>query len=302
MEEYLKILSRPDRPKIGVVVSSGGLKSMSSFELFDFLEDAQIPIDLLAGCSGGSMCTSLKAIGFTSDQMRQKLKALLSPELFKINYKTLAAFVKIPFFTHKKDQGILRSENLLKALKIAFGETTKIEDLKIPLILQTTDVDTGLAQLLTTGNLANAVYASSALLPFFPPIEINGQWLADGGYSSPMPLLPLVMKGVDVIIAVDVQPKASYLKKNTGKGSSYIQHFENFFMMTLSNSSSFQKTLAVDMHHHEIIFIEIPFEEPVELWDVDKLPMIEKKGRDAVEKVKDQIIWAIETFRPMSSK
>ncbi len=47
------------RPKVGVVIGSGGLKALSAIALFEFLNEAQIDIDLLVGCSGGGLMADL---------------------------------------------------------------------------------------------------------------------------------------------------------------------------------------------------------------------------------------------------
>lgn len=295
MEKYLEILSKPNRPKIGVVVSSGGTKSFAALEVFDYLGKAGIPIDLLAGTSGGSVISAFRSLGFSTEEMKDFIYRLVTPEMFRVNYRTLAALLKMPFFDYKKDEGILRNDVLLNTFLNEFGPDTTFADTKIPLIAQATNIDTGEGVVMTSGNLAKSIYASAALLPFFPPVMINGAWLADGGFSCSLPILPVVNAGMDIIIAIDVQPKSSYMIRSAHQ-QSFLEHFDNFLMKTLSNTTSFQNLLAIDTHHHEIILMEIPFEEGVEMWETKKIPMVFDKGRQAVEKYKNQIIEAIETF------
>ncbi len=40
------------KPKVGIVVGSGGMKALSSIALFEFIDEAKIDVDLLIGCSG----------------------------------------------------------------------------------------------------------------------------------------------------------------------------------------------------------------------------------------------------------
>jgi len=56
------------RPKIGVVLGSGGIKALASIPLFDFLYEAGIAIDLLVGCS---VIASLRGAGYDTEQMRK---------------------------------------------------------------------------------------------------------------------------------------------------------------------------------------------------------------------------------------
>jgi predicted acylesterase/phospholipase RssA len=43
------------RPKVGVVLGSGGIKPFSAIALFEFLDEMGIVVDLLVGCSGGGL-------------------------------------------------------------------------------------------------------------------------------------------------------------------------------------------------------------------------------------------------------
>ena len=56
----------PSKPKVGVVLGSGGIKPLASVALFDFLEESEIDCDLLVGCSGGSLIAGAKSLGYTT--------------------------------------------------------------------------------------------------------------------------------------------------------------------------------------------------------------------------------------------
>lgn len=84
-----------------------------------------------------------------------------------------------------------------------FGDH-RIEDLTGKLILQTTDFETGQGVVLTEGRLADAVYASMAILPFLPPLQMNGRCLFDGCFSSPLPIMPAVAFPADIHIVLEV--------------------------------------------------------------------------------------------------
>ena len=87
---------------------------------------------------------------------------------------------------------------------------------------------------------------------FLPPIFINGHWFVDGGYSVALPVLQAVSRGVDIIIAVDFQSGVKSLQP-----TNYAEYFLNFIGKTVRNAVHFQNSLAIDMHHYEIIFIEV---------------------------------------------
>jgi NTE family protein len=55
---------------------------------------------------------------------------------------------------------------------------------------------------LERGLVCDALYASSALFPILPPIQIDGRWVRDGYYTSPLPVSEAVKHDMDVIIAL----------------------------------------------------------------------------------------------------
>ncbi|HNY11718.1 MAG TPA: patatin-like phospholipase family protein, partial [Candidatus Wallbacteria bacterium] len=187
------------RPKIAVVIGSGGIKPMATIPLFDFLDENNINIDWLFGCSGGAIVAAMRGAGYNGNQMRDIISKYLSKKLFsKIDYRTLLGIAKLPFGRFNKTCGILKPQNLIEVLKIIY-KGMKFEELKTPTFIQATDVETGEGVTLNTGDVAEAVYASAAQFPFFPPYCVNGKWLVDGVYSSPLPVLEAVKKGADII-------------------------------------------------------------------------------------------------------
>ena len=59
------------------------------------------------------------------------------------------------------------------------------------------------------GPLAPALLASSALPGVFPPVELKGKTLIDGGIITVVPIEPLRKMGADIVIAVDVDEGAA---------------------------------------------------------------------------------------------
>jgi NTE family protein len=75
-------------------------------------------------------------------------------------------------------------------------------DLNRQLVVVTTDVDSGERIVLRNGSLARALRASTAIPGIFPPVEIGGRRLIDGGIGSPIPLDTL--SGFDVDVAIGI--------------------------------------------------------------------------------------------------
>ncbi len=100
----------------------------------------------------------------------------------------------------------------------------RFEHLKIPLTVTATDLDSGelvlfggagaqhaapLHEIASTRMqlpLHDALYASCALPLYFPPLELNGRRLVDGGLRAVLPLEPARAIPADLVVAVNVGP------------------------------------------------------------------------------------------------
>ncbi len=279
------------RPKVAVVIGGGGLKSLAAIALFEFLSDAQIDIDLLVGCSGGGIVATLRGAGYESAQMREFITQLLNKKLFRhVDYRSVAGIAKLPFGRFDKSSGILKAEPFQRIYRRVFGDR-RLEDLQPETILQATDYQTGEGVVLNTGLVADAVYASGALFPILPPINIEGRWLIDGCYNSNVPVMEAVKRSMDVIIAVVLQEKMA-------------QNPQGFFdcLFTIQNISAralvrSQLSLSIDLHQYEIVVINIPFEKYIQVWDVSEVPAILDAGLKAVDIKKEEILSAISNFQ-----
>ncbi len=279
------------RPKIGVVMSSGGIKSFAGIALCEFLEEMGIDVDLLIGCSGGGVVAAGWGAGFTPTQMRNMIAEFLDRKLFsKIDYQTLLGLANLPFGRFDKATGILKAEPIRQVYRDIFKDL-RLEDLRPPLLLQTTDIMTGQGVVLSRGPVADAAYASAAVFPLMPPICIEGRWLVDGAFSSPVPVMEAVKRGMDVIIAI------SFVQQLTTEPSGFFEYFSNFISRTYTLNERREIALAIDVHHHEIVMINVQFDQLIQLWDVEAVPLVLEAGQRAVERKKKEIISAIESFQ-----
>ncbi|MCZ6854827.1 MAG: patatin-like phospholipase family protein, partial [Gammaproteobacteria bacterium] len=84
------------------------------------------------------------------------------------------------------------------------SEIDDFAHLGIPFIAVATDISTGEPVELTTGNLAEAMFASVAIPAFIGPILLDGQLLVDGGVANNLPVDIAKTMDPDIIIAVDL--------------------------------------------------------------------------------------------------
>ncbi len=279
-----------ERPKIAMVLGTGGIKAMAGLALFEFFDEQKIPIDLLVGCSGGALACASIGMGRAPAEVREHGLAKLEKTLFtKLDYRSLLGIFNSRLGTFDKTSGILKPHRWQQALRDYFGDI-KLEQLHPRTLIQTTDVDTGEGVVLTKGPVADAVYASCAFFPAFPPARIDGRYLGDGIYSAPVPVMEAIKRNMDVIIALDFKEKVK--AKPKGFFSCFYHHIDNT-MRTLTRSQMF---LSFSLHHHEIVIVEVNFDHSINPWDVDELPAIIEAGKKAVEEHQSMILSAITGF------
>jgi NTE family protein len=80
----------------------------------------------------------------------------------------------------------------------------RIDDLPIRFGAVTLDLEAAQEVILCSGDLRQAVKASSAIPGILPPVRLNGRLLIDGGWIDKVPVLPAFRLGADVVIAVDI--------------------------------------------------------------------------------------------------
>ncbi|MFT5790108.1 MAG: NTE family protein [Shewanella sp.] len=104
-------------------------------------------------------------------------------------------------------QGILRGQTMgnlyIKSAGIVPRQRS-FDDLAIPFKAIATDIVTGNAVVLDSGNLLTAMQASASVPGILQPVEINGKYLADGGMVSNMPADTVREMGADIVIAIDI--------------------------------------------------------------------------------------------------
>ncbi len=209
--------------------------------------------------------------------------------LSKIDYRTLLSIAGLPFGRFDKTCGLIKPELAQNAYKDMYGDTL-IEDLPIKTMIQTTHVLNGKPVMLTSSLLREAVYASGALFPLLPPLSIDGRLLMDGVYSAPLPVMEAVNQGMDVVIAI------TYEERTTEDSKGFVPYFMRNMGYCQYWMQRSQVALSVDMHHYEIVFVNVVFDKFISLRSSRRIPEILEKGEKAVELKKDEILTAIESF------
>lgn len=208
-------------PKIGLVLSGGGAKGLAHIGVLKVIDSLGIKIDYVAGTSMGAIIGGLYAAGYSGNQLDSifnevdfdKLINDDLPRRSKAFYERDNAeryAIKLPFkdFKIKLPSALSRGQNtynLFSKLILPINQISDFSKLSIPFFCISTNVETGQAITLDSGDLTQAIMASSALPSLYQPVIINNQVLIDGGVVNNYPIEELRAKGMDKIIGVDVQ-------------------------------------------------------------------------------------------------
>lgn len=175
--------------RVGLVLGGGGSRGIAHIGVLEVLKKEAVPIDLIVGTSMGGIVGTYFSLGVPPDLLARRMRQLQREGLMKLTR-----------FTMMNRQRILR-ELLSEGL-----EDKNFEDLEIPTILMAVDMIQGDEVALSEGSLLEAVLATSAVPSIFPPVQVNGKFLADGGVIDSLATHIAADAGVDVVIAVDLYP------------------------------------------------------------------------------------------------
>lgn len=190
------------RPKIGLALGGGGAKGLAHIPMLETLDELDIRPYRIAGSSIGAVIGAAYAAGLSATAIRAQVEQFLPDEdddrLFKLPKSLRWLDFIDPGFG---GNGLLDSSDFIEWL----GELLPVrnfEELKYPLQVVAADLQSGREVIFRSGALLPAIKASMAVPGVFPPVEIDGHTLVDGGLANPLPYDHL-QSDCDIVIAID---------------------------------------------------------------------------------------------------
>lgn len=183
------------RRLVGLVMSSGGAKGIAHVGVLKALAGADVPIDMVAGSSAGSLFGALYCAGKSIDEIIDFAKDLR--KIIQLR-GGLWDFVMPPVV-----YGLIHGRKTTRFIDKALGGKS-FDDLRIPLYVVAADVTVGEQVVFNWGSVAEAVRASIGIPGIFAPWPWNGRYLVDGGVVNPVPISVLQERGADRIITSSV--------------------------------------------------------------------------------------------------
>ena len=181
--------AKPTRPpRIGLALGGGAARGFAHIGVIQVLEEAGIRLDLVVGTSAGSLVAALYASGKTGAELGTLAQSMDEGAITDWSFP---------------GRGLIRGDALARYVRDQTAGRT-IEQMRLPLGIVATDLDSGLPILFQRGDTGAAVRASSAVPAVFQPVRIGNREYVDGGLASPVPVRFARQMGADLVIAVDI--------------------------------------------------------------------------------------------------
>ncbi len=207
--------------RLGLALGSGGARGLAHIGALAVLEEAGVRPACVAGTSMGAIIGALYADSLSAESVDRKireyiedpkLKASLKPFqeddpgekdrnlILELGHAIQRRVLKFRTFTSPA----LQDAAVLRAPLRRFFDTDRVEDLRLPFACVAVDLITGEPCIFRSGELVDAVYASSAIPGVFPPLATNEALLVDGGGPYRVPVSVCRELGADFVLALDL--------------------------------------------------------------------------------------------------
>jgi NTE family protein len=200
--------SKPSRDGFGaidedpwIVLGGGGVKGLAHVGAIRAIREAGFRPKGIIGTSIGALIGALVGAGITDGEARRMAGELRREDIVRFNRRAV-------WINGIRQVSVLRGDTLREYLEAVLPEEGW-EAMRFPVLVSAVDFGDGSTEWFGQGGrrdvpLIDAVYASCALPGFYPPLELDGRVLVDGGAQQPLPIGKACDVGAARVIAVDV--------------------------------------------------------------------------------------------------
>jgi NTE family protein len=281
------------RPRIALVLGSGGVRSAAAIGVAEVLENAGLSPDLVVGCSSGALFGAIVASRMSADEAMARAVKLWSADLTRRHrWKAYAQLLLPRLAGFNADFSLRHSSAIAERVAEAFG-AARIEDLPVSLRVVATSADTGSRAVLHRGPLVDALCASMAVPFIFPPVQFGGERLVDGVICDPLPVSAAY--DADVILTLGFE----------GRLPLHIDRPAKLFgrvSTTLINNLMEARLDACRATGKTLVPVELRLSRRVGLWDTAALPAMREAGRTAMNMALPQLRQSLNTVAYAASR
>ena len=216
------------QPFLGLALGGGGARGAAHIGVLQELHRAGIKIDAVAGASAGSLIGALYAYSldpfwieeqfrknmalnpFTNAASKRFLNGRKPGSVLDQIAKKVSDHFQMMMSLNRKS--IIKRQLLQDAISFLLPATT-FDDLKIPLKVVSTDLESCEDIIHDRGNLVEALVQSCSIPGFVAPTEQDNRVIVDGGVGMPIPV-PVLKENCAFTLAVDI---SQYTLEKLGK-------------------------------------------------------------------------------------
>jgi NTE family protein len=187
--------------RITAVLSGGGVKAAAHLGAIRALRDAGLAPTRYVATSMGAVFAALLAEGLTPEAVFTRVRG--------VRRRDVARLRAAPLVQGLWTGALMNPEPLQRTIGGLLTARTFAE-LAFPLTVTATDLDSSEVVVFGDGGenapLQDAIFASCALPPWYPPVTIGEHRLADGGLRGVLPLSIAARFEADLVVAMDAGP------------------------------------------------------------------------------------------------
>jgi NTE family protein len=215
-----RVVREATRPTVGVAFGGGSARGIAHVGVIRWLEEHRIPIDVAAGTSMGGLVGGAYATGMEPDELETFITTVDWDQLFGAStfaHKNIRRKADARAYPSRLEFGLKGGivpptainsgeyvELLLGRIAAPYFDMQDFDDLPTPFRTVAVDLLSAQPVVMRSGSLADAMRATMSLPLIFPPTEVNGQVLIDGGTMDNVPADVVKAMGVSRVIAVNV--------------------------------------------------------------------------------------------------
>jgi NTE family protein len=271
-------VSLPPRPRIALVIGSGGMRCVSAFGALKVLQREGIDIDMVVASSGGAVVGYWVATG-NKDLAAgiAQYTAGMTRSFDKLSYHQILRAVFPRWFGYSPKFGLMKDRAINDYMRTALQDV-RFEDLAIPLHFVATDVNNGEQVVLSRGPVFDAMRASLAIPLVLPPWEVQGRLLMDGAVCNPLPVDVAMREGAEVILAMGFEDALQpALDSGVAQAKQVLSVASNHLLRA-------QFAFHSMAHHAEVVAVIPDFGQQVGLRDTHLIPHLVRQGELATER------------------
>jgi NTE family protein len=254
-------INNKKRPLVGLALGGGMARGCAHIGVLRELEKHDIPIDLIAGTSVGSLIGGAYAAGLSPDQIEKMALTITWNDLGRVTIS------KLGFYNSERTEEYIRKH----------FPVTEFEKARLPFGAVATDIQTGKMVIFTEGSLPLAIRASCAMPIFYTPVVVNGRMMVDGGLVGHIPASVARLMGADLVIAIDVNSQHLPIPPPT------------HLFSVMSQALSVMGRTAVQYLYADADIVIRPQIEQVRPDDLSKAADMITAGEEAARRVIDKI-------------